>query len=1005
MSVEDKRFIESSKFPVALVSAASAKEKQGGGRPPFWEMVFWWTRKPLSSARAVIAGCLLPENVDTDEFVRALRLNEKVAHRHNPAIPEKWKQYFEGKRLLDPFAGFGSIPLEALRLGLDTTAVELLPSCYIFLKAVLEYPLKYGEQLIKDVERWGDWVAERLKEDKAIKELYHSDTAIYIGSWEVKCPHCGKWTPLIGNFWLARVKDDKGGYKRLAWMEIIKGNDGELSISVRDLNRELRNLDNVKVEGNKVKTPDAVFAVPTPNLSPRSEQATCLNPNCNGNIRYIDAETKKHYVDPSGAPDKRVLEWYVKYALIKYNNGEQNLARLRLLVKVKANQGDLEFEYCTEDDQKKLEQAKQEVEKLLQVKDPDVPQEPVAPYGTLAIGGYLFIIKYGITEWHKLFNSRQLLVLLKLVKLIREAGQKVEEEKLRKGFEKEKAMQYAEAITTCLATALMKFADYNTIGTLWNPGSWSSNKVAHSLSMRGIAMQWNWCEISPFTDIPLSYLGTLKNMKNGLTYLVSALHSDNAELFANPQNNSKSVTILLDDASVLHKVHPNDKLDLIVTDPPYYGDVPYAELSDFYYAWLKRALSRTENNRLVPNFHPSAFFKEVGHEWVEINTQWEEFALREVSLNPPRLGRHTSFNEGIEYFQHLLDSSFVSMQSLLKKDGVLVTYYAHTDPEAWKALLRSGWESAGLSIVNVFPIATEFALSVVKRGKLSLDTSIVVVWRGSSSGSIKASSLYEDMIQSSALRARTLMDIGIGGRDLFVGTLAGALSIATKYREVVEMKKLDTSEIVDKYVYPATLYGLVKAITRKANVEEGVKSNEAMLYLIVKTLSAGAKQKIVTSNDARIFSIGTGVDLSYVARNLKLFRIGGKEKEGEGASLAKRKTLILSEPPSEEKAKIKSFLDYRELDPENPRVKCSIDALHLLEYYAVSYGKDQFASKLDDLRKKYPSEVDEAITLARVISGSLTEDLEAKICSKILEKIAYYKPSQKRLTEFGEGEN
>lgn len=218
MSGEGRRFIESSRFPVALVSAASAKEKQGGGRPAFWEMAFWWTRKPLASARAVIAGCLLPDDVDTDEFVRALRLNEKVVHRHSPTIPEKWKQYFEGRQLLDPFAGFGSIPLEALRLGLDATAVELLPTCYVFLKAILEYPMKYGERLVKDVGRWGEWITERLREDPDIKELYDPEVAVYIGSWEVKCPHCGMWTPLIGNFWLARVKGNKGTYKWLAWM-------------------------------------------------------------------------------------------------------------------------------------------------------------------------------------------------------------------------------------------------------------------------------------------------------------------------------------------------------------------------------------------------------------------------------------------------------------------------------------------------------------------------------------------------------------------------------------------------------------------------------------------------------------------------------------------------------------------------------------------------------------------------------------------------------------------
>jgi adenine-specific DNA methylase len=120
---EERSFIETEKFPVALVSRVSAKEK-GPGRPDYWEMVFWWTRKPLASARAIIAGCLLPEHIDQGEFVRALRLDEKNTHRHNPIIPPNWHEYFENKKLIDPFAGFGSVPLESLRLGLSTTAVE-----------------------------------------------------------------------------------------------------------------------------------------------------------------------------------------------------------------------------------------------------------------------------------------------------------------------------------------------------------------------------------------------------------------------------------------------------------------------------------------------------------------------------------------------------------------------------------------------------------------------------------------------------------------------------------------------------------------------------------------------------------------------------------------------------------------------------------------------------------------------------------------------------------------
>ena len=173
----------------------------------------------------------------------------------------------------------------------------------------------------------------------------------------------------------------------------------------------------------------------------------------------------------------------------------------------------------------------------------------------------------------------------------------------------------------------------------------------------------------------------------------------------------------------------NDKFDLIVTDPPYYNDVAYTELSDFYFVWLKRALSDVEGNRLVPRFIPEAFFEKLGDDYIEISTQWEKFALREVSLYYTRLGSNAKWEDGRKHFQSLLNASFVTMASRLKDDGLLVTYYAHTDPDAWKALLEAGWEAAGLRVTNAFPLTTESAQSVVKMGKLSMDTSILVVWR------------------------------------------------------------------------------------------------------------------------------------------------------------------------------------------------------------------------------------------------------------------------------------
>ena len=263
----DRRFIESPYFPVAEISEASRVEK-GPGRPPHWEMVFWWTRKPLISARAIIAGCLLPENTNPRNFLKSIGVEikgrkldghlsfKRSPHRNDPKI-----RFNSDVSLLDPFAGFGSIPLEALRLGLSATAVELLPTAYVFLKAVLEYPAKYGKRLVRDVEKWGNWVTEKLREDPLIRELYDDDVAVYIGSWEIKWPHCKRWTPLVGNWWLARVRG-KNGYKRLAWMEPVI-EEGNVKIRVVDLNRILGDnaVENARVSGLRVAANGKEFRV------------------------------------------------------------------------------------------------------------------------------------------------------------------------------------------------------------------------------------------------------------------------------------------------------------------------------------------------------------------------------------------------------------------------------------------------------------------------------------------------------------------------------------------------------------------------------------------------------------------------------------------------------------------------------------------------------------------------------------------------------------------------
>jgi putative DNA methylase len=554
-------------------------------------MVFWWTRKPLISARAIIAGCLLPADTNPSEFLRAIGIGGKSKAAHRNELLYR----FEGIRLLDPFAGFGSIPLEAMRMGIDATAVELLPTAYIFLKAVLEYPSKYGKKLVEDVKRWGEWVTQKLREDPLIKELYEDDVAVYIGSWEIKCPHCSRWTPLVGNWWLARVREGEG-YGRLAWMEPVV-EDNSVKIRIIDLNKVLGDgaVKGARVSGLKITAGGKEFRVPESNIEARREKAVCLL--CHQPIMQIDPQTGKHYTETKGLPHevRERLKGYVKFALELFNNGmgygintelpswiNEVPARQRLLVKVKVKQRDLEFEACTENDQEKLEKAKEEIKKLLEINDPDIPREGISLYSVR----YLFPILYGMTEWYKLFNPRQLMTHVKLVKLIRETGKQIEQEKISEGLSKEESFEYAEGVTAYLTIALCKHADYDFLCNLWDC---NIPKISHGLTMRGIAMMWNWVDICPRANFTGSWIRVLGQCVEGLFYI-------------NSQGSRDCTKVLLDDAATLSKVS-DGKFTLIITDPPYYDDVPYAELSDFYYVWLKRALSEVEDNRLVPEVY------------------------------------------------------------------------------------------------------------------------------------------------------------------------------------------------------------------------------------------------------------------------------------------------------------------------------------------------------------------------------------------------------------------
>ncbi|WP_456328437.1 DUF1156 domain-containing protein, partial [Archaeoglobus sp.] len=775
------RLAESTKIydVVEVINSKALSEKQGGGRPPFWEMVFWWTRKPLVGARATIIASVLPDTIEPTEFLRMIGkvkvekgklVLDGTPHKQSPNIPEKYKNYFKGKKLLDPFAGFGSIPLEAIRLGMDATAVELLPTAYVFLKAVLEYPAKYGKKLVDDVKRWGEWVTERLREDEDIRELYDDDVAVYIGSWEVKCPHCGKWTPIVGNWWLARVKKKVKGkeiYTRLAFFKPVKEED-RINVEIVDLNEIHGDVSKAKVDTRRgiIELGNKKYEVPNANIYARADRAWCLH--CGMEIRYVD-ENGNHYSERRG---RRNLEWYVKWALKKFNEGDERFARQRLLVRVKAVDGDLVFEPCGDEDNAKLEKAKEKVKELIKKGDPDIPLDAIPQYDLRNV----WVVNYGFFKWIHMFNPRQLLTLVKIVKLIRVVGKKIEQDKIAEGWSEEDALNYAEAVATYLAIALVKFADYNCIVTALHVANPRGVDIAHALSMRGIAMQWNWVDVSPISDNDyisgiFTNSGSLRKMFGGIIRGLDYLVATKSDLIKDDKE--EKVRVHIDDATTLSKLQ-GEKFDLIVTDPPYADDVPYTELSDFYYVWLKRALSDSDGRKLIPRFHKEAFFKKIGAKYKEIETQWQEFARREISTNPGRFLELENRNEYAEkHFKELFTQAMISIRNKLKEDGIAAVYFAHTSFDAW-ALLLEAIRRAGFKVTGAFPTATESKDRVTARGKMTMDTSIVVVCRPDpEKREVQLSALTPLIKKAAESYAKTLATKNIPGRDVLIGTMVG----------------------------------------------------------------------------------------------------------------------------------------------------------------------------------------------------------------------------------------
>ncbi|MEM3913566.1 MAG: DUF1156 domain-containing protein, partial [Desulfurococcaceae archaeon] len=431
--------------------------------------------------------------------------------------------------------------------------------------------------------------------------------------------------------------------------------------------------------------------------------------------------------------------------------------------------------------------------------------------------------------------------------------------------------------------------------------------------------------------------------------------------------------------------------DLIVTDPPYRDDVAYSELSDFYYVWLKRALSDSNGVSLAPRFHCDVFFRDG----VEVSTQWEWFSSREVSLSTGRcryFGEAERDEECEARYREKLVSSFRTLAGRLSDGGVLVTYFAQSSPEAWIALIEAGL-SSGLYPSMAFPVITESEESVVARGKSAITASIVISWRRvQSNAPIDLSQSYDSLVEEArrelefVVNALSSASNGVvselHGVTIYVMAYARTLSLLTRFgRPLRAGRPMETVEIV------RAASEILSRAYAKASGAELSSSDSIFYYLVKRVFPRGVDgRRLASSSDLLLLSYGIGLEYQQkalgelVRRNI--LKEYGREEETDVAS---RKTYVLIEPRrSNDELELGEVLKLHGVYPDNPStMKSPVHVLHVLMLYSLK-PRDVFMKYYEKIYSANPVLVAEAVELAKALS-TLRDDPESELASRVLE--------------------
>lgn len=717
-----KKLIEVA-LPLDAINAESAREKSiRHGHPSTLHL--WWARRPLAACRAVLFAQLVddpsshPEQFPTEEEqdaerARLFRIIEALVKWENSTNEEVLKAARAEIRrscaghapsILDPFAGGGSIPLEAQRLGLEAHASDLNPVAVLINKALIEIPPQWAghqavhpdadnrtqwqgaEGLAEDVRRYGEWMR-----DEAVRRLGHlypkaaladgTEAGVIAWIWArtVTCPNpaCGATMPLVSSLWLSKRKGQE------AWLQPI----------VED-----------RVVRFDVQTSPG--GPPSPPKVGQGAKFRCLV--CD----EIAPDAVTHDQLDSGRGGAQLLSIVA----------ERNRRRIHLPA------------------------TDEQIDAATVERGDDVPTaECRGTFASNAQGR-----RYGFRTFSDYFSNRQLQALMTFASLVDEVRLQVAADADAVGMAGTEAQRYADAVATYLGLAASKMAAFHTTLARWRP---DANKTAPAFGRQGIAMVWDYAEVSPFAGAGGDWQGVV----NGIGDLLQKLR---------PAAAGSAVQ-----ADARYMGGPG--ACVIATDPPYYDNIGYADLSDYFYVWLRQSLRSIEPDLFETVLTPK----------------------RNELIAAPY--RHDSSKDAADsYFEDGFVSVFSRAREVSAADQVLTLFYAFKQAErddesgiastGWSTMLE-GLASAGWMVTATWPVRTELATKL-NMGSNLLASSVVLACRPRPAGAGVADrqGLVRALQQELPGPLHELQKAHVAPVDLRQAAIGPGMAVFSRFDRVIE---------------------------------------------------------------------------------------------------------------------------------------------------------------------------------------------------------------------------